>query len=112
MVTGQGRQMAGDAHGVQDLGVPRVPGSRDVGVQDAGPDWHFSLAALQLHNVHVSGGRSWSGECGVCEEGLEGILAAVEEERPKKPGVAEGGGADEEEATAPARGDGTGRWAD
>ena len=52
-------------------------------VQGEGGDWRLSFRAVRVHNDHLSIGKAFGASCGVCEEGLGGALARIEE--PAKP---------------------------
>ena len=73
-----------------------MSGQIDQPVRSQGGDRVLSLGALRFHHNHLQGRRKKAFGCLICEKGLEGVMAKVEE-RPAPPEeVAEGGGADEE----------------
>ncbi len=68
--------------------------------------WHeFDSRAFLLHYAHVSDGFLAKEGCGVCREGVSGMVRIHEEVVPE-PDVVQGGGVDEEKTSPPASGGG------
>jgi len=108
MADSERRSTHSDADFLQDMELQGVPGSLEEPVSNEGGVRSLSLTALRFHNLHLSTGRGASTLCAICERGLEGTMAEIEEVRPprRKPEVAEGSGVDEETPAPSTRSDG------
>ena len=103
-----------DAHGVQDVGVQRVPGQADGPVYDESGGRRLSVRAVLFHDAHLQAGHRRAERCPICEQGLEGALEKVAQGGPRRGSdeVAESGGADAEVSAASARGNRDGKKED
>lgn len=75
--------------------------------QSAGSSWRLSFRAVRVHNAHLQSGRFTGTSCVICQEGLGGAMAKIEEVKqpPDKDEVVEGGGSDEEGDATPSYSD-------
>lgn len=87
-----------------------MSGSDEGSIQSASIDGRLSFRAVRVHNAHLQAGRATTERCGVCAEGMGGLLAAIEEKPSvdQKSEVVEGDGGDKERDSAPS----PGYWAD
>ena len=105
MVNDSLREPVGNADGVQNVGVQRVPRQADGPVYDESRGRRLSIRSVLLHDAHVQAGTLESARCKICRQGLEGALEAVTERGPRRGDdeVAQSGRADEEGAAPPPR---------
>lgn len=71
-----------------------MPGPNNEAVQSEGDSWRLNFRALRVFNDHLQGRKHTPAGCNVCQEGLEGVVAAEPRGVVESAGVAAGDGAD------------------
>ncbi len=81
-----------------------MPGPNDKLVQGESGDRVLKFGTLRFHHNHVQGGRTFASGCGLCTEGLEGIMQAIPAAEVE-PEVVKSDGSDEEGDATPSSGE-------